>query len=146
MKTGIKNNNIQKVKAASGFTLVEIMLVVAIIGVLAALVIPKISGDSQHAREVAVQADIRGGLKSALDHYNVDMGTYPASLQDLLTPPRKNAVSWRGPYLDPALFPQDPWKNPYQYSYPGKHATIVSYDLWSVGPDGNNPIGNWQAD
>lgn len=144
MKPENHKNNLRRARQA--FTLVEIMLVVAIIGILAALVIPKIGGESEHAREIAALADIRGGIKSALDHYNVDMGAYPASLQDLLTPPQKNATNWRGPYLDPALFPKDPWKNPYHYIYPGKHAT-VSYDLWSAGPpDGNNPIGNWQIE
>jgi general secretion pathway protein G len=130
------------------FTLVEIMLVVAIIGILAALIIPKIAGNSEHAREMAARSDINSGIKSALDHYNVDMGTYPASLQDLLAAPSKNAVHWRGPYLDPAVLPKDPWKNPYLYMYPGKHST-VSYDLWSAGPDGvsgnADDIGNWQT-
>src|SRR5215469_18691407 len=72
----------------TGFTLVEIMLVVAIIGILAALVIPKIAGKSEQARETAAHADVTGGLKSALDQYDVDMGFYPSSLQDLLTQPR----------------------------------------------------------
>ena len=104
------------------FTLVEIMLVVAIIGILAALVIPKIAGKSEEAKETAAMADIRGGLKSAIDQFEVDNGHYPGALQDLLKQPR-NANSWHGPYLDPAILPTDPWGNPYLYQFPGKHNT-----------------------
>jgi general secretion pathway protein G len=147
MKIEIKSNIIQKSKLARAFTLVEIMLVVAIIGILAALVIPKIAGKSEQARETAAMADIRGGIKSALDQYNVDMGTYPSSLQDLLSAPH-NAHNWHGPYFDPPVIPSDPWGNPYLYQFPGKHNS-TGYDLWSAGPDGKSgdqdDIGNWQT-
>jgi general secretion pathway protein G len=146
MKIEIKPNLIQKTKLSRAFTLVEIMLVVAIIGILAALVIPKIAGKSEQARETAAMADIKGGVKSALDQYNVDMGTYPSGLQDLITPPR-NSRNWHGPYFDPPQIPTDPWGNPYLYAYPGKHNS-TGYDLWSAGPDGKSgdadDIGNWQ--
>lgn len=132
---------------ASGFTLVEIMLVVAIIGILAALVIPKIAGKSEQARQTAAHADIYGGVKSALDQFEVDNGRYPKSLQDLLTQPR-DARNWHGPYLDGSQLPLDPWGNAYLYSFPGKHNT-TGYDLWSAGPDGksgnDDDIGNWQG-
>jgi general secretion pathway protein G len=147
MKIEIKPNIIQKPKLTRAFTLVEIMLVVAIIGILAALVIPKIAGKSEQARETAAMADIKGGIKSALDQYNVDMGAYPAGLQDLLQPPR-NSKNWHGPYFDPPMIPNDPWGNPYLYAYPGKH-NPTGYDLWSAGPDGKSgdadDIGNWQT-
>lgn len=148
MKIEIQNNIIQKNKLTGAFTLVEIMLVVAIIGILAALVIPRIAGKSEQARETAAMADIKGGIKSALDQYDVDMGFYPSSMQDLITPPSRNAAHWHGPYFsDPAVIPVDPWGNPYQYAYPGKH-NPGSYDLWSAGPDGKSgdadDIGNWQ--
>jgi len=127
------------------FTLVELMLVVTIIGILAALVIPKIAGKSEQARETAAHADIFGGIKTALDSYEVDNGFYPKSLQDLLKQP-SNARNWHGPYLDPATLPIDPWGNPYVYYYPGKHNSS-GYDLLSVGPDGkegtDDDIGNW---
>lgn len=135
----------QKSKSKSGFTLVEIMLVVAIIGILAALVIPKIAGKSEQARETAAHADIYGGIKSALDQFEVDNGHYPKSLQDLLVQPR-DARNWHGPYFDPPQLPTDPWGNPYQYAYPGKHNS-TGYDLWSMGQDGksgtDDDIGNW---
>jgi general secretion pathway protein G len=146
MKIEIQTNLVQKNKLRA-FTLVEIMLVVAIIGILAALVIPKIAGKSEQARETAAYANIKGGIKSALDQYDVDMGFYPQSLQDLLTAPGKNAAHWHGPYFDPAVLPVDPWGNPYQYAYPGKH-NPTGYDLWSAGADGKSgdadDIGNWQ--
>jgi general secretion pathway protein G len=127
------------------FTLVEIMLVVAIIGILAALVVPKIAGNAERARTTAVQSDINGGIKTSLGEYEVDMGFYPQSLQDLLQKPR-NARNWHGPYLE--SLPVDPWGNAYLYAYPGKH-NPNSYDLWSAGPDGKSgdqdDVGNWQT-
>ena len=114
------------------FTLVELMLVVTIIGILAALVIPKIAGRSEQARETAEHADIYGGVKTALDAFEVDNGYYPKSLQDLVQQP-SNAKNWHGPYLE--TLPVDPWNNPYVYYYPGKH-NQRGYDLLSVGPDG----------
>jgi general secretion pathway protein G len=145
MKIKITKNTAPKTKLRRAFTLVEMMLVVVIIGILAALVIPKIAGNSERARVTAAMADIRGGIKSALDQYDVDMGHYPSSLQDLLTQPR-DASNWHGPYFDPPQLPVDPWGHPYIYSYPGKH-NPSGYDLWSAGPDGksgtDDDIGNW---
>jgi general secretion pathway protein G len=128
----------------NAFTLTEIMLVVVIIGILAALVIPRIAGSSERARVTAATTDINGGIKSALGQYEVDNGFYPKSLQDLLVQPG-NAKNWHGPYLD--SMPVDPWGNKYIYYYPGKH-TPGSYDLLSMGPDQkegtDDDIGNWQ--
>jgi general secretion pathway protein G len=130
-----------------GFTLVEMMLVVTIIGILAALVIPKIAGKGEQARVTAAQTDIKAGIKTALDSYEVDNGFYPKSLQDLIQQP-SNARNWKGPYFDPPQLPVDPWGNPYVYYYPGKHNSS-SYDLLSVGPDGkegtDDDIGNWTS-
>jgi general secretion pathway protein G len=132
-------------RGRQGFTLTELMLVVVIIGILAALVIPKIAGNSERARVTAARADINGGIKAALGQYEVDNGNYPKSLQDLLAPPG-NAKNWHGPYLESAKLPVDPWGNPYVYYYPGKHMP-TGYDLLSVGPDGkegtDDDIGNW---
>jgi general secretion pathway protein G len=130
-----------------GFTLVEMMLVVTIIGILAALVIPKIAGKGEQARVTAAQTDIKAGIKTALDSYEVDNGFYPKSLQDLIRQP-SNARNWKGPYFDPPQLPVDPWLNPYVYYYPGKH-NPNGYDLLSVGPDGkegtDDDIGNWAS-
>src|SRR5208283_3467969 len=96
----IKTNRvaIQKPTLSRAFTLVEMMLVVAIIGILAALVIPKIAGKSEQARITAAQTDIRAGIKAALDTYDIDNGTYPKNLQDLIRQP-SNAKKWHGPYF-----------------------------------------------
>jgi general secretion pathway protein G len=144
MKIKQTNTSVQRRQAKRGFTLVEIMLVVVIIGILAALVIPRIAGNSERARVTAAQADINGGIKSALGQYEVDNGFYPRALQDLLVQPA-NAKNWHGPYLD--KLPQDPWGNNYIYYFPGKH-NPSSYDLLSPGPDAKegteDDIGNWQ--
>jgi len=143
MKIEIKNHIVRETKSRRGFTLTELMLVVVIIGILAALVIPKIAGNSERARVTAATADINGGIKSALGQYEIDNGFYPKSLQDLLVQP-SNAKNWHGPYLD--KLPVDPWSNPYIYYFPGKH-NQTGYDLLSVGPDGkegtDDDIVNW---
>ncbi|HUB87035.1 MAG TPA: type II secretion system major pseudopilin GspG [Verrucomicrobiae bacterium] len=145
MKIRIEKNSVPTNKFRRAFTLVEIMLVVIIIGILAALVIPKIAGKSEQARETAAHADIYGGIKTTLDSYEEDNGFYPKSLQDLITKPA-NAPNWHGPYLDPPVLPVDPWGHPYIYVCPGKH-NPTTYDLYSLGPsgkDGNDDnIGNW---
>ena len=143
MKIKTNQHTVQKNKLRRAFTLVEMLLVVTIIGILAALVIPKIMGRSEQARMTAAHADINGGIKSALDAFEVDNGYYPKSLQDLVQQP-SNAKNWHGPYLD--KIPMDPWGNNYIYYYPGKH-NQSSYDLLSVGADAkegtDDDVGNW---
>ena len=146
MKIQINQNVAKRTILSRGFTLTELMLVVVIIGILAALVIPKIAGNSERARVTAAHADINGGIKSALGQYEVDNGKYPGSLQDLIVAPG-NAKNWHGPYFESPKLPLDPWGNPYIYYYPGKH-NASGYDLLSAGPDGkegtDDDIGNWQ--
>jgi general secretion pathway protein G len=127
------------------FTLVEMLLVITIIGILAALVVPKMMGRSEQARQAATRADL-SAIKTALDAFEVDNGYYPKGkngLTDLLVSPR-DAKGWHGPYLD--KIPQDPWGNDYVFEFPGKH-NVSSYDLSSVGPDSkagtDDDIGNW---
>src|SRR3989338_8690927 len=108
----------------SGFTFVEILLVVAIIGILAAMVIPRLVGRSDEARTVAARADIDANLASALDLYEVDTGSHPKNeqgLEVLMTRPLdpKIAARWKGPYIKKR--PLDPWGNPYVYRFPGAH-------------------------
>ena len=104
MKIENKKVALQNTKLHRAFTLVEMLLVVTIIGILAALVIPKIVGRSEQARATAAHADL-SSIKTALDAFEVDNGFYPKSIQDLVTPPG-NAKNWHGPYLDKV--PQDP--------------------------------------
>jgi general secretion pathway protein G len=119
--------------------------VLAIFGiVLYALVTPRI-GHNHQARTTAAYADIHGGIKAALDAFQVDNGFYPTKLQDLFQQPN-GTTKWHGPYFDPPKLPVDPWGNSYFYEYPGKHNTN-GYDLFSAGPDGkpgtDDDIVNW---
>lgn len=119
-----------------GFTLVELMLVVIIIGVLVAMVAPRLAGRSEQAKRAAARADIEANLASALDLYEIDNGAYPEKLEDLMVKP-SNALNWKGPYLRKK--PLDPWGNPYVYKYPG---TRGDYDLVSYGKSGAEGAGD----
>ncbi|MBU1863608.1 MAG: type II secretion system major pseudopilin GspG [Candidatus Omnitrophica bacterium] len=134
-------------RSLSGFTLIEILLVVLIIGILAGLVIPNMVGRGEEARREGAMADIHGGIGAALDLYELDTGTYPARLEDLITDPG-SVKNWRGPYVKRRL-PKDPWGNEYSYKYPGINNT-ASYDLSSRGSDGQegtaDDISNWDTD
>ncbi|HEX4342804.1 MAG TPA: type II secretion system major pseudopilin GspG [Verrucomicrobiae bacterium] len=146
MQIKLHQNLSQKRSLSRAFTLIEMLLVVAIIGILAALVVPKIAGKGEQARLTAAHADIYGGIKSVLDNFEVDNGFYPKSLNDLIQQPG-NAKNWHGPYFsDPPQLPVDPWGNPYIYYFPGRH-NPNSYDLLSMGPDAkegtDDDIGNW---
>jgi general secretion pathway protein G len=145
MKTQSHPFTVQKQNWNRAFTLVEMLLVVTIIGILAALVIPKIIGRGDQARFISTNADVMGGISSALNIYEVDNGVFPKSLQDLIQQP-EDARNWRGPYL--GKLPVDRWGHPYIYYYPGKQ-NQKSFDLLSIGPDGQegtaDDIGNWQG-
>ena len=129
-----------------GFTLIEIMVVVIILSILAAIVVPKIMDRPEQARIAKARQDIRA-LESALNLYKLDNYVYPTTEQGLealvtrpTTPPEPK--NWKsGGYL-PRL-PKDPWGNPYKYLNPGVHGTI---DIYSTGPDPqsqDDDIGNW---
>jgi general secretion pathway protein G len=123
------------------FTLVELLLVLVILGVLAAIVIPKFSGRSEQAKLQAAQTQI-GNFTTALNNYEVDNSTYPKSLSDLLVAPR-DAQNWHGPYLQTDVVPKDPWLNDYIYKCPGAHNPTF-FDLSSGGPPGGDKvISNW---
>ncbi|MBL9136287.1 MAG: type II secretion system major pseudopilin GspG [Verrucomicrobiales bacterium] len=134
--------------AAAGFTLIELLLVLAILGILAAIVVPKFSGRTEQARVTAAQSQI-ATFGTALDAYEVDMGSYPLGkdgLQALVQEPR-DSKNWKGPYLKGEI-PVDPWNQPYLYECPGRRNN-KSYDLSSIGPDGrdgtDDDIANWQT-
>lgn len=126
-----------------GFTLIEIMLVVIILGILAAMVVPRLTGRSDEARRSVAKTDIESSIALALDLYDVDVGSYPESLDELLTAP-SDATDWKGPYLKKK--PLDPWGRSYKYKYPGDH-NEDGYDLYSAGKDGveggDDDITNW---
>jgi general secretion pathway protein G len=131
-----------------GFTLVELLLVLVILGVLAAIVVPKFSGRTEQAKEAAAKTQIVN-FSTALDAFEVDNGYYPkgkSGLNDLFQAPR-NAENWKGPYIKNEI-PNDPWGRPYVYESPGKH-NPSSYDLLSLGADGRagteDDVANWST-
>jgi general secretion pathway protein G len=134
----------------SGFTLIEVMIVIAIIGIMATLIVPRIMSKPDEARVIAAKQDI-STLGQALKLYRLDIGRYPTTEQGLRALVEKPTIdpipqNWKpGGYLDD--LPKDPWGSPYQYLNPGKHSEI---DIFSFGAD-NQPggtgfdadIGNW---
>jgi len=146
MKKNIIQHSIRQ-RAAAAFTLVELLLVLVILGVLAAIVLPKFSGISERSRVTATQTQL-STFKTALDAFEVDMGYYPkgkSGLLDLIQSPR-DAKNWHGPYLQSDVIPKDPWGNDYIYECPGRHNSSF-YDLYSAGPDGRvgteDDVCNW---
>jgi general secretion pathway protein G len=134
--------------ALDAFTLIELLLVLVILGILAAIVVPKFSGRTEQARQTAAKSQI-ATFGTALAAFEIDNGYYPkgkSGLLDLVRQPN-NAQSWKGPYLEKEI-PKDPWNNDYIYECPGKH-NPSSYDLMSMGPDGraggDDDITNWQT-
>jgi len=131
-----------------GFTLIELMLVVIIIGVLVSMVVPRLVGRSEEARIAASKADINSNISIALDLYELDNGKYPSTeegLAALISEPA-SAVKWKGPYLKRE--PLDPWGKRYSYISPGNHRG--DYDLFSCGPDGveggGDDVTNWEEE
>jgi general secretion pathway protein G len=148
MKIQIRTSTTLRVarRAQRAFTLVELLLVLVILGTLAAIVLPKFTGTTQRSRITAAQTQI-STFKTALNAFEVDMGYYPKSLLELIQQPRSNAAqNWHGPYLDSDVIPKDPWGNEYVYVFPGKH-NPSSFDISSAGPDGqmgtDDDICNW---
>ncbi len=131
-----------------GFTLIEIMVVLVIIGVIATLVVPNILSRPDDARVTVAKADMQS-IGNALELYKLDNYTYPTTQQGLeaLVKPPAEVKNWKaGGYLKNT--PKDPWGTPYQYVSPGAHG---AYDLMSLGADGkqggeayNKDIGNWE--
>ncbi|MEC7860818.1 MAG: type II secretion system major pseudopilin GspG [Pseudomonadota bacterium] len=137
----IKKNN-------KGFTLIEIMVVVIILGILTAIVAPNIIGRVGDAQVTAAKQTIRS-IEGALRMYRLDNFNYPNTEQGIEAlskkPVGQNARNWKGPYLD--RIPEDPWGNKYLYTYPGLNG---EFDVYTYGRDGqpggdgdDADIGNW---
>jgi len=143
------NARLPRERSAAGFTLIEILVVITILGILAALVVPRLVGRTDEARAVAAKQDI-AAIMQALKLYRLDNGRYPTNeqgLQALVTRPQTQPVpnNWKQ-YLD--KLPTDPWKNVYLYLNPGLHGEI---DVFTLGADGqpggtgsDADLGSWE--
>lgn len=150
-----ENNMSLKRIGHHGFTLIELMVVLVILGVLASLIVPRIMGRPEEARRIKARVDIQS-LETALKLYNLDNGVYPTTeqgLQALVEPPSVGVLpkKWRdGGYLEKGKVPEDPWGNDYVYLSPGSHG---DFDLISYGADGeaggegkDEDVVNWEIE
>jgi general secretion pathway protein G len=137
-------------RSQRGFSLIELLVVIIILGLIVGLVGPRLFGRVGQSKQATARAQIEL-LGAALDQYRLDVGAYPATavgLQALVQNP--NLPSWNGPYLKKNAVPSDPWGKPYQYKCcPGEHG---DYDIWSHGADGtpggegeNADVVSWEA-
>ncbi|SDZ80178.1 type II secretion system major pseudopilin GspG [Microbulbifer marinus] len=135
----------KNLRKSGGFTLIEIMVVIVILGVLAGLVVNAVGGKTEQARVTAAKSDIRA-IENALEFYKMDNFAYPSSdqgLEALVAKPSgfPEAKNWTQPYLKSKQTPKDPWGNEYQYISPG---SAGPFDLFSLGADGK-PGGEGDA-
>lgn len=144
----MKDKKLQKLwRNAKGFTLIELLVVMVILGLLAALVGPRLFGHVGKSQQQAAKLQI-GMIEEALDAFRLDIGRYPSTQEGLNALVANPGIEgWAGPYLRKGL-PNDPWKRPYQYQSPGSHG---DYDLFSYGADGapggeadNKDINSWE--
>ena len=142
MKSKTMQYQSQKQTRQGGFTLIEIMVVVVIIGMMATMILPRVMGRQDEAAVAKAKSDIRA-LSSAIKLYKLDNFRYPNSLSELTTKGSKGHG-----YLD--RLPKDPWQKDYQYAANGSH---LDFDVWSFGADGSSggsdagtDIGNWNLD
>ena len=136
-------------RTAEAFTLLEILVVLAIIGMLVGLAVTNIGNIFSSSEKDITKLFVNQSMQAPLSVYRIHMGDYPTTaegLQALITPPANRADRWRGPYLQENKLPTDRWGEPYQYRYPGVK-NKNGYDLWSKGPDKTDgtedDIGNW---
>ena len=129
----------------AGFTLIELMIVLIILGLLTALVTPQFLGKAEKAKRQTAKMQIEY-LSNAVKDYYLDVGQYPQQLKDLVENPGEE--KWDGPYLDPPKIPEDPWGEEYVYEYPGTHGQFDLYSWGSDrapgGEDNNADIVSWE--
>ena len=139
---------LQKRKRQSGFTLMELLVVLAILGLLMALVGPNVMRQLGGAKTKTAGIQIKD-LEQALEMYKLDVGRYPSSQEGLeaLTRKPSNATGWNGPYLKSDV-PMDPWNREYHYKYPGERAEVDIYTYGANGSPGgegeDTDVGNWK--
>ena len=132
----------------AAFTLLELMIVLAILAVIVGLVLPNLLGAQKKAmvRNAKIQVH---SVEEAAEHYAADHdGEWPQSIDLLISSPGGNDPKWKGPYLKGGKNPADPWLNPIQYTYPGSH-NGDGPDIWSMGPDKQSgtadDVSNWSS-
>ena len=151
----MKNKTFLKQSDYRGFTLIELMVVIVILGILAGLIIPRIMGRPEEAKQLKAKMQIES-LETALKLYKLDSGMYPDTeqgLQALIEQPETGIVpkNWRKQgYLEKGRLPKDPWGNEFVYLSPGAHD---DYDIISYGADGvpdgedkNRDINSWEIE
>jgi general secretion pathway protein G len=133
------------------FTLLEILVVLAIIGLLAGLAISNVDKIFGGAQVTTASLFVKESMKTSLTTYRIHLGDYPSTTEGILAlvaAPANKADRWRGPYIEGGKVPLDPWGEPYQYRYPGTK-NKGSFDLYSKGPDKadgtEDDIGNWDS-
>ena len=131
-------------RTSQGFSLIELLVVLVILGLIAGLVVPNVMQRGEDAKVRAANAEIQR-ISMAVDEFYLDSGRAPSELRELVERPA-NASNWNGPYINASNL-NDPWDNPYNYRYPGEHR---SFDIFSHGADGapggegpNAQIANW---
>jgi len=139
----------------SGFTLLEVMLVIGLLALLAAFVIPNLTGSANTAKKQLAESAVgaNGAMSNAIRQYQFHVGRFPESLKDLSEKPgdEDTAKKWAGPYIENPDNMKDPWGNEYKYAG-GEAATHNEgkFDLWSNGPDGvegtDDDLTNWKRE
>lgn len=151
----MKNHLFHKIKSTHGFTLIELMVVIVILGILVSFIAPKIMGRPDEAKQVKARVQMES-LETAIKLYKLDSGIYPMTeqgLQALVEQPQTGTLpkKWRkGGYLEKGRVPKDPWGNEFVYLSPGAHG---DYDIISYGADGvpggedfNKDINSWEIE
>jgi len=126
---GTGSTSERKSMGERGFTLIEILIVVVIIGLIASLIAPNLIGRFERSQSEIAKTQVEM-LSSSVLAFKVDVGRYPETLEELI---KSSDARWRGPYLAKQQVPKDPWNQDYQYKVPGEHGP---FDLYSLGPNG----------
>jgi general secretion pathway protein G len=135
----------------SGFSLLEILIAIALVALLASVALNQLTGIFGDNQKQAAELFVNSSSELALTRYRLDVGNFPTTeqgLDALLKAPAGKEQRWKGPYLKEQAI--DPWGNPYKYQFPGTRniSGSRSYDIWSLGEDGtesNDDIGNWNS-